>query len=481
MASPSADSAIPVAEVISALSCALDLVEGQPKGHAVRSCVFAMHIAREIGLPPEAQSDLYYASLMKDAGCSANASTMMHILGSDDIAGKRGAVTIDWTRMGWESLQYALAHVKRGAPFLERMRALFTLAVNKRQDAKVVNQIRCDRGANIARRIGLSEASAEAIQCLNEHWNGRGMPQGLVGEQIPLLSRIMNLAQTVDVFYSAHGEAGPSAAYAIARKRSGRWFDPDLVKAYGSLARRKALWGDVENATWRVIELEPREEHLVADDERLDNICLAFADVIDAKSPFTYQHSTGVAAAAVTIARALSMSEKEVTLIRRAALLHDIGKLSVSNMILDKPVKLTPEEWDSVAKHPRYSLEILQRISSFADLSELAGSHHERLDGSGYFRGFGAERMSTSARILAVADVYDALVAKRPYRDALPIEKVFAIMGKDAPRALDRPSFEALQASVPVERPAEIPMTEGLLRLSAAVEQGSRVEDPVSI
>jgi putative nucleotidyltransferase with HDIG domain len=473
---------IPVAEVISALSYALDMVEGQPRGHAVRSCVFGMHLAREIGLPVEAQSDLYYASLMKDAGCSANSSRMMQILGSDDIAGKREAVLVDWTRMGWDSLQYALSHVNRGAPFLERVRALFKLAVNKKQDARVVNQIRCDRGSHIARRIGLSDTSASAIQCLNEHWNGAGMPQGLRGDQIPLLSRIMNLAQTVDVFYSAHGDVGAAVAYGMVRNRSGRWFDPDLVKAYCSMARRKALWADVENAAWRVIEMEPREEHLVADDARIDNICSAFADVIDAKSPFTYLHSTGVAAAAVTIARSLSMSERDVTLIRRAALLHDVGKLSVSNMILDKPAKLTSEEWDSVAKHPRYSLEILRRISSFADLSELAGSHHERLDGSGYFRGYGADQLSMPARILAVADVYDALAAKRPYRDALPVEKVFAIMEKDAARALDPQCFEALRNSTLVNGAAEGWMTEDLQRLAVAlrgVHQEAEVAVPV--
>jgi putative nucleotidyltransferase with HDIG domain len=428
-----------------------------------------MHLAREIALPLEAQSDLYYALLMKDAGCSANASKMMQILGSDDIAGKRGAMTIDWTRMGWESLQFALSHVQPSAPFLDRVRALFALAVNKKRDAQVVNQIRCDRGAHIARRIGLSEASASAIQCLNEHWNGAGMPQGLRGEEIPLLSRIINLAQAVDIFYSAHGAFGPSAAYGMARKRNGRWFDPDLVKAYCSLARRKAVWTDVENAAWRVVEMEPREEHLVADEARIDNICLAFADVIDAKSPFTYLHSTGVAAAAVSIARGLSMSGPEVTLVRRAALLHDIGKLGVSNMILDKPAKLTAEEWDSVAKHPRYSLEILRRVSSFGELSELAGSHHERLDGSGYFRGLDAERLSTSARILAVADVYDALAAKRPYRDAMPLEKVFAIMENDARRALDPACFEALRTSVLVNGASEGWMTEDLLRISAAL------------
>jgi len=439
--------AIRVAEVLSALSFALDLTEGQPAGHAIRSCIIGMYIAREAGLPIAARSDLYYALLMKDAGCSANASKMMQILGTDDIAGKRGALAVDWTRLGWESVRYALAHVKTGAPFLERMRALYQVAVNRKRDAKIVHRMRCERGADIARRLGLSEAAAEAIQCLNEHWDGLGQPLGLRREEIPTLSRIMCVAQTADVFYSHGGGADRAAAVEMVRKRSGRWFDPEVARAFVSAARGEALWLDVENAAVRVHELEPRHELIQADEAFLDNVCLAFAEVIDAKSPFTYRHSTGVAAAAVAIARSLDLGEAETETIRRAALLHDIGKLSVPNTILDKPDKLTQEEWATIRKHPYYSLEVLRRIPGFGEIAEIAASHHEKLDGSGYFRNLTGERLSLPARILVVADIYDALAAERPYRDALPLETVLGIMSKDVPRALDARCFEALKES----------------------------------
>ena len=139
---------IRVSEIISALSFALDLTEGQPMGHSVRSCVFGMHIAREIGLSLEAQGDLYYALLMKDAGCSTNASRMFQILGTDDIKAKRDVKTTDWTRLGWESLEYAFSHVQTGAPFLERVRALFDAARHQERNAKEMVQIRCERGAS---------------------------------------------------------------------------------------------------------------------------------------------------------------------------------------------------------------------------------------------------------------------------------------------------------------------------------------------
>jgi putative nucleotidyltransferase with HDIG domain len=436
---------IRVSEVISSLSFALDLTEGQPLGHSIRSCVFGMHIAKEIGLPIDAQADLYYALLMKDAGCSTNASRMFQILGTDEIRAKRDVKTTDWTRLGWEALEYALSHVRNGAPFLERVRALFDLAIHHQENSREMVQIRCERGAAIARRIGLSEATAAAIHSLDELWNGSGHPNGLRGKEIPLLARILNLAQTVDVFFTAYDA---TAAVKVAQERSGRWFDPDLVRAFCSLSAQESLWIDVENANTRVLDLEPRHAVLPSDETTLDNICLAFADVIDAKSPFTYRHSTGVAGAAVAIGRTLALSEPEVTLIRRAALLHDIGKLSVSNAILDKPDKLTAAEWEVVRKHPAYSYQILRRIPNFGELSEIAGAHHEKLDGTGYFRGIAADRLSLPARILVVSDIYDALAARRPYRDALALETVLEIMQRDAPHALDGACLEALKCSL---------------------------------
>jgi len=430
-----------------------------------------MRIAQQIGLPLDAQGDLYYALLMKDAGCSTNASRMFQILGTDDIQAKRDVKTTDWTRMGWESLEYALSHVRTGAPFLERVRALCDLAVNHKKNSRDMVQIRCERGAAIAQRIGLSPATASAIHGLDEMWNGTGHPGGLRGEEIPLLARILSLAQTVDVFYTAYDAA---EAVKVAEERSGRWFDPDLVRAFCSLAKHESLWSDVENASSKVLHLEPRHDVLASDETTLDNICLAFADVIDAKSPFTYRHSTGVAGAAVAIAQTLSMSETDVTLIRRAALLHDIGKLSVSNTILDKPGKLTESEWDVVKKHPQYSYEILKRIPNFGDLSEIAASHHEKLDGTGYFRGVGADRLSLPARILVVADIYDALAAKRPYRDALPLESVLEIMQRDAPHALDGACFEALKESVGSANS----VASDLFRLSLNFQQESQTADP---
>jgi putative nucleotidyltransferase with HDIG domain len=444
---------IRVSEIISALSYALDLTEGQPMGHSVRSCVIGMRLAQQIGMSHEEQRNLYYALLLKDAGCSSNASRFFHILNADEICAKRDVKTTDWTRLGWESLHYGFTHVATGMPFIERMQQLFQLASRQRQNSRELIKIRCERGANIAKRLGFSKQVCEGIQSLDEHWNGRGYADGSSKQEIPLISRIANLSQTLDVFFTAKG---PDAAMEVAGKRSGHWFDPDLVKAARSLSNSGILWQglDDENLMRRVAMLEPENHRVTATDEAIDNICLAFADVIDAKSPFTYRHSNGVAEAAVEIAQWFGLSQDNVKHLRRAALLHDIGKLSVSNSILEKPGKLTEQEWKAVKAHPFYTLQVLKRIPGFERLSEDAAAHHEKLDGSGYWRGLKGDQISRFARILTVADIFDALYAKRPYRDGLPLETVFAMLRKDAPHALDLPCVEALIAtktkSVPV-------------------------------
>jgi HD-GYP domain-containing protein (c-di-GMP phosphodiesterase class II) len=289
---------IRLSEVLSALTYALDLTEGQPLGHAQRSCLIGMRIAQEIGLADAERGDLYHALLMKDAGCSTNASKLHQILGTDEIRAKRDVKTTDWTKVGWESVEYALSHVKTGAPFLERMRALFALVANQERNAKDLVKLRCERGAQIAKRLGMSEGTADAIHSLDELWNGRGQPEGRRGREIPMTSRIMNLAQSIDVFQITQG---PSAAIEMSAKRSGAWFDPDLVRAFHSIAARGDLWIEVQRAFEIVPGLEPRGQQWEATDEVLDRICLAFADIVDAKSPFTFRHSSSISRASSTM------------------------------------------------------------------------------------------------------------------------------------------------------------------------------------
>ena len=442
----SAAPSIRVAAVVAALSRALDLSTGQPPGHSVRSCLLGMRIGQEYGLQEVQLNELYFALLLKDCGCSGNASKTFHVLGSDDLKAKRDVKITDWTSVNRESFRYALSHAAIGKPLLERALTLLRLARTQKAHAWEVTKIRCERGALLARSMGLPDATSAAIRDLDEHWGGTGNPDHLRGEQINLLSRVMLLSQTLENFAAAHSK---DAALEVVRQRTGKWFDPALVRAATSLAKRRQLWTDMDapDVSDLVLTLDPQAARMKLGDGTCDSICTAFAQIVDAKSPFTYNHSNGVANASVAIAQHLGLSPKRVMFVRHAALLHDLGKLGVSNAILEKPAKLNDEEWKIMKRHPEDTWLILRDIPHFGELSEVAASHHEKLDGSGYFRGLNARDLSTESRIIAVADIFDALSAKRPYRDGLPLETVFMIMRKDAPHAIDGDCLRALEES----------------------------------
>lgn len=445
-AAPARDTAFRTSEILSALSCALDITEGQPPGHAVRTCLIGMEIARRAGVPMEDRGALFYALLLKDLGCSSNATRLCSLFEADDRALKRDHKLTDWSRTA-PSLLYALRSAVPGRSPMSRVLRVASLALKKSGAGREMVQTRCERGADIASMLGFTDATRGAIRTIDEHWDGRGMPEGLSGTAIPLLGRVVGLAQSVEVFTSAFGV---DAAIAMAVQRRGRWFDPALVDALESFAGDNDFWARVlgRSPERHLGALEPEDQILLADEARLDDIARAFARVIDAKSPFTYLHSERVAELAVTIGRRLHFRETEIRDLRRAGLLHDIGKLGVSTLILDKPDRLTERERAEIRVHPAYTQRILERVAAFAGIVEVASAHHERLDGKGYHLGLPAERLSPMSRALAVADVYEALTAERPYRRGLPGNEAVAILRGLSGTALCTASVEALASEL---------------------------------
>lgn len=419
---------LPMSAVLAGMSAALDITEGHPRGHAARTCLIAMRIGDALRLSPEESSDLFYAALLKDAGCSANAERVYQMFGGPDEHETKRAVWLrDWRKLD-QKVRYALEWVEPEGDFLARVRQFLRLAAIGPTAERELFEIRCARSAAIARALGMSEATAQAVHLMDEHWDGGGHPQGIGGEQIPIAARIIGLAQVVEIFW---GVAGPDRALEMATQRRGRWFDPELVDCLQAISS-PALWASLETSDLNamVAAAEPAERAIEATDARLDQIATAFAWVIDAKSSFTFEHSDRVSAIAIGMARHMGFSETGQTRLRRAALLHDIGKLAVPNAILDKPGQLTPAEWAIVKQHPEHTLNVLRRVPIFDELAEDAANHHERLDGRGYFRGLSGGQLSPTARVLAVADVADALMSARPYRAAVPVEDVLALVRK---------------------------------------------------
>lgn len=447
---PAGTRRISLAEILSALSFALDLTEGAVPGHALRSCIFGMRIAEELHLPAEERADLYYALLLKDIGCSSNAARLCQIIGGgDERRVKAGVKLEDWTRPNHpkaSTLGLLWTNVLPEAGALRRAAGIVRIGLTQHRNNEEMIRLRCDRGAHILRKLGLGDSAAEAVRGLDEHWDGSGYPDRRAGKAIPLGSRILAVAQHLDVFAS---EQGIGRALQVLHERAGRWFDPDLVRVTTRLHRSHGLWAHALPTTPEyetraaALDLAPETMHrLEAAD--VDLICEAFADVVDAKSSFTFRHSIGVTAAARTIARRLGLTPERQQLVNRAALLHDLGKLRVPNSILDKPGKLNASEWVVVQEHPHLTQEILSRITSFRELAQIAGAHHEKLDGSGYPRRLTASQLPLEARIIAVADVYGALTEDRPYRSGLTHDDALALLFGDAPHKLDQDCCEAL-------------------------------------
>ncbi len=438
---------IKLAELLSSLSYALDLVEGQPAGHCVRCCWIGIHIGRELGLDEAEIWELYYMLLLKDLGCSSNAARICQLYLADDLSFKRDFKTVDGNSLT-EALRFVLSHTGMEAGLAERFRALVHVVRNSGQLSEELMETRCQRGADIARKMRFSEAIAGAIKSLDEHWNGGGLPRQLSGEAIPLYSRIALLAQVVDVFQASSG--GASSAVTEIELRSGTWFDPRVVSAFRKVAADPAFWTMLrsDDLNQAIFDLEPARYSMFVDDKLLDDIADAFAQVIDAKSPFTSGHSERVTLFSDMIAEQLGFDDKKRRWLKRAALLHDIGKLGVSNSILDKPGKLDADEWKAMMAHAALTETILSRIAAFADLAPIAAAHHEKLDGSGYPKGLKGEEIAFESRVLAVADIFDALTADRPYRKAMSMDAAFAILDKMSEREIDPICLAALKAAL---------------------------------
>ena len=255
------------------------------------------------------------------------------------------------------------------------------------------------------------------------------------------------LAQVVDVFHLADGADN---ALREVETRSGSWFDPNLAKALAAVSARGDFWEALRSANLqeRIFELEPARCAEPMDEEYLDEIVAAFAQVVDAKSHYTAGHSERVALFADMIAEAMDMSRDRRRWLKRAALLHDIGKLGVSNSILDKPGKLDADEWSAMKMHAVHGEVILSQVSAFESFAFVAAAHHERLDGKGYPRGLAGDQIPFETRIITAADVFDALTADRPYRAALPIPAALSIMQKDVGAAIDPRCFVALDRAI---------------------------------
>ena len=302
----------------------------------------------------------------------------------------------------------------------------------------------CDAAVRIAGKLGLSQGVLDNLNYLGDRWDGKQSMRGVRGQFIPVGARIVNFAEAAQIL---HATDGAQEAQELALQRRGKAFDPQVVDAFLELSKDASFAEALEQDSLldSVWAMEPPNPYSYTTESRLDNIAAAFAEFIDMKSPFTATHSSGVALVAERLAKKIGLPEQEVTMVRRAGLLHDFGKISVSNTILNKKGKLNEQEWELMRLHPYYTERILSKVEALRPLASIAGAHHEWMDGNGYFRQIKGPEMSKAAHIIAGADMFQALSEERPYRPALETEQVLRIMEEEAGSHLCRDCFDSLK------------------------------------
>lgn len=435
---------IRLAETLAALSLATDLADGVPLETGLRGCLIAVGIANEMGISGEALSDVYYTALLSLLGCTsvAHAETAPPI--SEELKLRGAMAGVDPSRPA-EVIGAALTRLGRDAGPLGRAQAISSVFVKVAREGagfgKRLSAAYCEVGGLLAAGLGLRSGVVEGIQSLFERWDGSGMPKGLAGEQIPVVARIAIVSHLIQR-YALRRE--PATVREMLRHRSQGWFDPAIVQAF--LRRAEVLLATTEeDSAWDDVlaaEPEPRPWMPLS---RLDQVARAFAEFADLKTPCMVGHSNRVAQLATAAARDLALGEPEVEVLGRAALFHDLGRVSVSNGIWAKPARLSAAEWERVRLYPHYTERVLASSPSLAPLSQLAASHQERLDGSGYHRGLPGNLLRLPQRILAAAHAYQAMTEERPHRPALGPEHAAHKLASEAEAGrLDRQAVGAV-------------------------------------
>jgi HD-GYP domain-containing protein (c-di-GMP phosphodiesterase class II) len=401
-----------LAELVAALSLGIDLGFGQPMEHVLRQCLIALRLAERVGLDDDERAVVYYTALLLGVGCHTDAHEQAKWFG-DDIALK--AIKYEHKMPSVRGAAATMKLVGSGNPPLHRFRIGLEFAVSGRRDLDGMIEHHAQMARTLGEQLGAPEAVLQALAAAYERWDGHGWPGALAGEDVPLASRIAQLAEFVEV---AHRVGGVEGAKDLARKRAGKQFEPtlaELVRTDGELI----LAGLDAVDTWgAVVDAEPALG-VVLSGERLDAALTAIANFVDLKSPYFLGHATAVADLVTEAARQVDLGEAELRTLRRAGLVHDFGRLGVSNAILDKRGSLGAGERERVRFQPYVTERMLGQSRALAPLAAIAVQHRERLDGSGYPRCLSGAAISRSARLLAAADCYQAMREPRPHRPAL--------------------------------------------------------------
>lgn len=431
---------IRMAEVLAAFSLATDLGTGKSMGHAIRACYLGMKVAKVLRLTAKEHVELYYSFLLMHSGCTVLSLGLGPSIRGDELAAIGDITLLDDTNP-LEMLAWLRRNVAPGKPLPTRAFNIINMLLHM-QRAEDYLRGACEVAVQVAQRLDMPKGVQEAVRYYQERWDGKG-PYHLKGNDIPLSARILQLALKIE---AAHTARGRHEAEVMGQERRGRIFDPQIADAFLEVAKHTNVWETLEKRDlWEeVLGMEPDSPYRNMDESKLDVVALAAADFVDLKSPFTGSHSRETARIAEGIARRMGLSRFEVTDIRRAGLVHDLGHIALPQHILLPQGPLSEADEEKLRLHPYYTERILARVPTLRAVAAIAGKHHERLNGTGYYRGLSGNELPLSACILALADEYQEHSQAMPGQSAPEPKDILEGMQPEVGILFSPECFEAL-------------------------------------
>jgi HD-GYP domain-containing protein (c-di-GMP phosphodiesterase class II) len=360
-------------DIIKFLAMVIDLAEGYRLENNYRVALSGVQLAKEIGLPVESKRNIFYGGLLHD-------------IGEVGLPTEEEEKITQYTKEGKGNHEHPIV------------------------------------GSRIVSLIPTLEGVTKIIRWHHECWDGSGFPDGLSENNIPLEVSIISL---FDAYYAVLSkESNESNVIDYLKSMSGKKFNPELVEASLKMIQDYGLWSpeNFDEKEWALTGFDAFELAKIQDvsNDYVETALKVIAQVIDAKHKYTHGHSRRVMVLAGLIASKMKLDPEYISLIEKGALLHDSGKVGISREILDKPGKLTDSEYRTIQKHPVISCALIENFTTLKDAAPLARYHHERFDGNGYPECLMQENIPLGARVISVADAYDAMTSTRAYRNALP-------------------------------------------------------------
>ncbi|MEZ3181576.1 LuxR C-terminal-related transcriptional regulator [Streptomyces pimonensis] len=414
-----------LAEVLAALSLTTDLAAGMSFEKGLRTCVVATVFARDVlAGDRETCRAVYETALLRSVGCTSFAPELAEIFG-DEVAFQRALKHLDpgggvplaeqlvrtggWTRAEGRRLTDTLTEV------------LPTVGVEAMRNG-------CEAGQALGSGLGVRSQTLAALNDVYERWDGRGIPLGIGGERLSFAARVVQVAEQAVL---AHASGGEPAAVSAVAGRAGGHLDPALAHAFAADVTRVLAPLREPDALASVVACEPPPYSTVPA-EKVPDLCAVLGRFVDLKGKWLIGHSEHVAQLAESAGRLAGLDADEVTRLRCAALLHDLGRAGISADVWDRPGPLSTAETERVRMHTYWTQRVLERVPALAPLAPIAAAHHERLDGSGYHRGVLGDRPPVTALILSAADVLAALTEPRAHRDALTVDEAVGRLTREA-------------------------------------------------